>query len=162
MSCARVPFPCTYLLFALFSRLVCERSPVSFFFSFPGEVWLYQQEMQICFFFFFSCLTLCLPSFPVFFFFSSSVPRRFYLFVPVVRFLQPVSSVGELQKFLHVRHSQKNPSLPAQRRQLECRGARAGNALLHVLRRRCPCTCGAGGKVCESVHMRGRISSVGN
>lgn len=35
---------------------------------------MYQQEMQICFFFFFSCLTLCLPSFPVFFFFFLRSP----------------------------------------------------------------------------------------
>lgn len=62
-------FSCAYLLFAPFSLLVCERNPVLFIIFFPGEVWLYQQEMQICF----SFLTLCWPSFPVF------LARRVYV-----------------------------------------------------------------------------------
>lgn len=105
-------FSCTYLLFALFPYLFVRETQFDIFF--PGEVWLYEQEMQICF----SFLTVCLPSFPVFF-----SPPPFYLFMPGMRFLQRISSLEELQKCLHVRGTQKNPSIPAQCRQLECRGA---------------------------------------
>lgn len=54
---SRVHTCCLLLFLYLFVR-----ETQFYFFSFPGEVWLYQQEMQICF----SFLTLCWPSFPVF------------------------------------------------------------------------------------------------
>lgn len=67
----------------------------------------------------------------VFAVFSCFRSPSFCFFMPVMRFLQRISSVEELQKCLH---GQKNPSIPAQCRQLECRRARAGNALLHGFR----------------------------